>query len=189
MTRLNKNRDILDPDANIDLEISADLLNEMVANVTLSTIFAMPNWNTTTKITTLTANNFYSFSHRKNLFVPYGVSLLLTLPFLVLGMLALQRNGVSAMDGSFVQMLMTTTASRELNMKAAGGCLGGENNVPEALMKEKILFGELGKGDGDRLSLKLKSSYDEGAVRRAGFGLEDEVSPLRRRGRYGVDGG
>lgn len=189
-TRLNRNRDDLKDNAVPDFLISGDVLNEMLANVTLSTLFQIPLENAATTVTTVStwsSNNFYTFSHPVNLYAPYGVSLLLTLPFLVLGIVSLWRNGVPAMDGSFLQMLMTTTASKKLHAKAAGGCLGGENNVPEGLKKERILFGELGRAEGDADLLAAGVKEEGGVVRRAGFGLEDEVMPLKRHARYGVD--
>ncbi|CAM1501657.1 Fc.00g036410.m01.CDS01 [Cosmosporella sp. VM-42] len=183
---LNKNRDSLDPTAAIELDISADLLNEALANVTFSALFSLPYWSTDVQVTKWGIRNYYSFSNPINLFIPYGASLFVALPFLILGMVALRRNGVTAMDGSFLQILMTTTASKRLNMRAAGGCLGGEVNIPIDLKEERILFGELVKEDVDSLT---QGSEEETVLQRAGFGLEDEVVPLRKRGRYGIDCG
>jgi hypothetical protein len=62
----------------------------------------------------------------------------LTLPVLILGFLALYHNGVTAIDGRFVQILMTTTGRTGLEAAASKGCLGGEENVPDELNKMKI---------------------------------------------------
>ena len=79
------------------------------------------------------------------------------------------------MEGSFLQAVMTTTASQRLNEAAAAGCLGGEGNIPGHLKERRVLFGELvGYGQGE-------------PVRRAGFGFEDEVMPLRKGARYGAE--
>ena len=38
-------------------------------------------------------------------------------------------NGVSATDGRFLQVLMTTRVNEALDKVAGGGCLGGEENI------------------------------------------------------------
>ena len=45
----------------------------------------------------------------------------------------LTHNGVSAIDGGFIQILATATASATIDKAAAGGCLGGEESVPKSL--------------------------------------------------------
>lgn len=178
----NKNRDSLDPLADPELAISADLLNEAVANVTLSVMFSLPNWKIKREVVDRSSRNYYSFSNPRNLFIPYGISLLVTLPFVILGIIALRRNGVPAIDGSFLQILMTTAASKRLNTQAAQGCLGGETNVPKNLEKSKIIFGEVIRSNSHYATVGL----DDGVVRRAGFGFQDEVAPIKERARYGV---
>ncbi|KAF5018121.1 hypothetical protein F66182_9914 [Fusarium sp. NRRL 66182] len=175
-TFFNKNRDKFDVrSADPDLQISAEILNDALANVTISALHAFRWWNTTANVTMSTSRNFYSFSNPLNFYVPYGVALLVVLPFLVCGIVALKRNGVSAMEGSFLQAVMTTTASQRLNDAAAAGCLGGEQNIPGHLKERRILFGEMiGYGEGE-------------LVRRAGFGFEDEVLPLKKGVRYGAE--
>ncbi|RSL88902.1 hypothetical protein CEP51_001511 [Fusarium floridanum] len=175
-TFFNKNRDKFDElSAEPDFEISAELLNDALVNVTISALHAFQWWNTTANVTMSTSRNFYSFSNPLNFYVPYGVALLVVLPFLIWGIIALRQNGVSAMEGSFLQAVMTTTASQRLNEAAAAGCLGGEGNIPGHLKERRILFGELlGYGQGE-------------LVRRAGFGFEDEVVPLRKGARYGAE--
>ncbi|KAL2673642.1 hypothetical protein Neosp_012085 [[Neocosmospora] mangrovei] len=175
-TFFNKNRDKFDElSAEPDFEVSADMLNDALANVTISALHAFQWWNTTANVTMSTSRNFYSFSNPLNFYVPYGVALLVVLPFLVWGIIALRQNGVSAMEGSFLQAVMTTTASQRLNEAAAAGCLGGDGNIPGHLKERRILFGELvGYGQGE-------------PVRRAGFGFEDEVVALRKGARYGAE--
>ncbi|KAF8866217.1 hypothetical protein BDZ45DRAFT_720354 [Acephala macrosclerotiorum] len=60
-----------------------------------------------------------------------------------------------------------------LNQAAAGGCLGGVENVLKELMKLKIRVGELVDGDGDEEDPEAKPA-------RAGFGVESEVVGLRK---------
>ncbi|KAH6894530.1 hypothetical protein B0T10DRAFT_590166 [Thelonectria olida] len=171
-TRFNKNRDKPSAAGFPDLENSVEILNNALANATISALHTYLYWNTTENATILTSRTFYSFSNPISLYLSYGISLLIALPFAILGVVALHKNGVTALGSSFLQVLMTTTASQRLNMIAAGGALGGDENIPSNLKDARILFGE------------LDSSPDrDSTVKRAGFGFDDEVVPLRKGGR------
>jgi hypothetical protein len=158
------------------LLINQDLINEALANITLSTMYTLPMWNTTIRTQTRTFINIYSLTAPINLYLPYALCLALALPFLLLGANSLRLNGVPAVDGGFVQILATTGGNRKLESVAAGGCLGGSENMPNELLNMKVRFGELNGIDGGE------------GVRRAGFGTEDQVMPLRKRVVYGRDG-
>lgn len=141
----------------------------------MSAILLTDLGNQTTTVTTTVFQNVYVFSEKLQFFIPYFGTLVITIPFLILGLLALRWNGVSAAEG-FMQILTTTTGSKALEKASAGGCLGGEANMPEDLKELRVRFGELVgiTGDGKR------------GIRRAGFGIENEVVPLRRGGNYGI---
>jgi hypothetical protein len=130
--------------------------------------YPLSYWNATVNATTATNRNIYSFSRPLNLILPYALSLLASLPFLVIGYLSLQRNGVAALSDSFLQLLVTMTRSEQLGRVAQPCSLGGDEQATEELKHTRIMFGELVGGDR--------------AVRRVGFGLEDEIVPLQRRG-------
>ncbi len=108
--------------------------------------------------------NFFTFSQPVNLILPYFLSLALALVVVIAGGVALVSNGVSA-NGGFQQIICTTSESKSLHKAASGGCLGGEENVPEGLSKLEVLFGEL-------------DSRDPSSGRHAGFGSVGEVRPL-----------
>jgi hypothetical protein len=150
-----------------DIAISADLLNEIVANVTIAAMlnyYPLSYWNATVDATVATNRNVYSFSRPINLVLPYALSLLASLPFLFIGYFSLQRNGVAALSDSFLQLLVTITRSEALDRVAQPCSLGGDEQATEELKRTRIMFGELAGGDR--------------AVRRIGFGLEDEVVRL-----------
>ena len=137
-------------------------------------MMAYGTWNTTANATILNIINIYTFSKPLNLLLPYFLTLGLALPFIIVGALALHKNGVSAMDGSFMQILTTSTGSAVLDRAAAGGCLGGDESVPEELKNLRIRFGEfLGRDE-------------PGKVKRAGFGIESEVVALQKGAKYGI---
>jgi len=53
-------------------------------------------------------------------------------------------NGVSAIDGGFLQILMTAaTGQTEIEIAASKGCLGGYENIPDELKHLRVRFGEL----------------------------------------------
>jgi len=162
----------------ISFTVTEDLLNELLANVTLSVISEYGLWNTTTNVTIETLVSVHSFSSPINLILPYFLSLAIAFPFSALGLWALHSNGVPACDGGFIQ-LMTTTKSASLERNAIAGCLGGEENIPLKLKDMKVRFGELIDQRGSQ------KGWGNEVVRRAGFGTEDETTPLKRGARYG----
>jgi hypothetical protein len=136
-------------------------------------------WPTTVPVNITNTHEMYSFVSPKTLIIPYLTCLLLSIPFLYLGLNSLRLNGASTTEGGFLQILMTTTGSKTLKKAAAGGCLGGDENVPENLKRMRIRFGEL-------VESRVDEDGDRGAVKRAGFGIDGEVMPLRRGIAYGV---
>jgi hypothetical protein len=116
----------------------------------------------------------YSFSQPLNLIIPYFLSLFVAVPFLVLGFWALTQNGVSAMDGGFMQIITTSTGSAILDTAAAGGCLGGNESAPQELKDLKIKFGE------------FIGRKDPGRIKPAGFGADSEVVLLKKGDDYGI---
>jgi hypothetical protein len=147
--------------------VTAALLNEPLFDLTISAALQLGYWNSSATISTTKFVNVYSMFSLKQLIVPYLACLSTSLPFLVLGLLSLRQDGVSAIQGGFIQVLMTTIGSEILKKAATGSCLGADENVPDELKRLRIRFGELIGG----------YAYD---VRRAGFGTEGEVIPLRR---------
>jgi hypothetical protein len=91
-----------------------------------------------------------------------------------MGAYALRENGVSATEGGFTQLITTSTGSAMLEKVAAGGCLSGDESVPDELKDLRIQFGEL---VGDRKGR---------LVRWAGFGTEEETIPLVKKELYGI---
>lgn len=131
-------------------------------------------WNTTANATTLHTINVYSFSRPLNLILPYFISLLLAIPFILLGGIALHKNGVSAVDGGFIQIIATSTGSAILDKAAAGGCLGGDESIPQELKDLEIRFGE------------IIDREEPGKIKRAGFGIGSEITALKRGDNYGI---
>lgn len=155
--------------------VTQELLNQALLNITLSVMADLRWWPAVkTPVTQWRSINIYVFSKPLNLIIPYFVSLLVTIPVLGLGVYALRQNGVSAVDGGFLQLMTTTTGSATLEKLAAGGCLGGNESVPKELKELKVRFGEL-----------IGEGMVGGAVRRAGFGTVEEIVPMNKGAVYG----
>ncbi|CZT09487.1 uncharacterized protein RAG0_14244 [Rhynchosporium agropyri] len=154
--------------------ITADMLNAYLLNTTISIMTAYGRWNTTVNATTFHTLTVYSFSEPLNLIVPYFLTLLVSVPFIVMGFLALLKNGVSATDGGFMQLITTNTGSAIIDKAAAGGCLGGDDSAPQELKDMEIRFGEFIERD------------EPGRVKRAGFGVDAELTSLTKGADYGI---
>lgn len=111
--------------------------------MSMSAMIVYNRWKTSVNATKNAPANVYRFSSPLNLIIPYFLTLILAVPFITLGGIALHWNGVSAMDGGFMQIITTSTGSSVLEKAAAGGCLGGSENIPHELRDLKIIFGEL----------------------------------------------
>ena len=158
--------------------ITPELLNQALLNITLSVIVDFGWWKTSVDATQWKPINIYTFSKPGNLYIPYFLSLVLSIPILILGAFALHRNGVAAMDGGFIQLVTTSTGSKALDKAAAGGCLGGNESVTEELKELKIRFGEL-------VDARSEDVGDNNLVMRAGFGTEEETTALKKGMLYG----
>ncbi|VUC28221.1 unnamed protein product [Clonostachys rosea] len=181
-TRFNTQRDNFtrSPADGPSFSVSEDLLNDALFNTTMNAAFQLGYWEEAVDSRTSTFRQFYSFASPKTILIPYLLCLALSLPFLYLGLRSLRSNGVSAIDGGLMQILMTSTGSRTLNEAAANGCLGGEENIPEDFKNMKIRFGELVSSASD------DEQDNPRQIRRAGFGVDSEVIPLKRGVFYGA---
>jgi hypothetical protein len=157
----------------LSLVITEKLLNEVVANVTIATMFGLyplSVWNTTVNATTTRHRNTFSFSQPLILILPYSLALLISLPFLILGYLSLRSNGAAALSDSFLQLLVTVTRSNELDRITRACSLGGNELATAELKDTRIMYGRLGA-----------SEAGDDTFHRMGFGLEKEVTSVRDR--------
>jgi len=188
-----------------------DMTNELLINTTISALALNQRFDTVNGTETR-AFNVYRFENKLAFLLPYGLSLALAIPILVLGLVALyvQNHGVSAISGSFMQLLMTTTGrgSLEKVVMRGSGTLGGYENVSKELRGMEVRFGELVEVSGDEVKktdtlvsghghvdvqnddssqsgVRIPSGterFENGVsvARRAGFGTVDEVIPFRK---------
>jgi hypothetical protein len=107
------------------------------------------HWTAEVNATTSAVRNVYSFSDKLNLFLPYYLSLTISVPLLIIGGVYLHNYGVSAIDGRFLQILMTTSNSKALHEAASNCALGRQENVAEKLEELKVRYGKLTGGEGE----------------------------------------
>ncbi|KAF2627128.1 hypothetical protein BU25DRAFT_411210 [Macroventuria anomochaeta] len=171
-TAFNKNRYNVTSNGP-SLEITGEILNEIVANVTIAAMlgyYPLSIWNITAIANITTYRNTYSFSRPANLILPYALFLVFSLPFLILGYLSLRSNRVAALSDSFLQLLVTVTRSEKLDRIARPCEHGGDEMANTELKNTRIMFGELSAAD-----------EREDKLGRMGFGLEAEILRSRFR--------
>lgn len=109
--------------------------------------------------------NFYAYDSR-NLLLTYGMAILITLLFVVLGARAFDMNGISS-STSFSSILLTTR-NQTLDDLATGYALGSQP-LNKAIGATKLRFGIIG-GKG----------VNGESERKVGFGLDSEVTALTK---------
>lgn len=137
-----------------DVEMAKELLlNSTVSALSLNRRFDMVDGTTSRTF------NVYRFQNKLAFFLPYGLSLGLSIPIIALGLVAFyKRNqGISAITGGFLQILMTTTGrgSFEHIITKGSGTIGGYGNVSKELRDTMIRFGELTDADSSESSGRL----------------------------------
>jgi hypothetical protein len=122
------------------------MATELLANTTISALSYSERFDIVDGIETRNYN-IYRFKHKLAFFLPYSLSLGLAIPIIALRLIALyvQNNGVSAISGRFVQLLMTTTGRTgiESAIMKDSATLGGHENFSNELQDMEIRFGEL----------------------------------------------
>lgn len=127
------------------------LAKELLLNSTISALSLNKRFQIVDGTTSRTFN-LYRFQSKLAFFLPYGLSLGLSIPIIALGLFAFyKRNqGVSAITGGFLQILVTTTGRGSLEGVIAKGrsTFGGHENISRELRETKIRFGELIEANG-----------------------------------------
>ncbi|KAJ4381405.1 hypothetical protein N0V86_003756 [Didymella sp. IMI 355093] len=128
----------------------AEMANELLINSTISMLSLNKHFDEVNG-TLSRAFNVYIFRNKLAFFLPYGLSLGLSLPIIALGLAAFytRNQGVSAITGGFLQILMTTTGRGSLEDVIVKGAstMGGQENVSEELKETMVRFGELIEAD------------------------------------------
>lgn len=108
--------------------------------------------------------NAYDFGSKEYIYGPYMTTLGIATIILVIGTLALWRNGVPAED-SFLNIVCATRVSETMDTYAKGAANGGVMSIPQELKDMNLAFGETLE--------KTERAVGEGKL--AGFGAPGEV--------------
>jgi hypothetical protein len=159
-----------------------DMAKELLANTTISALSSSEIFDTVNG-TEARSFNVYHFQNKLVFFLPYGLSLALTIPIVSLGFIALyiRNQGVSAITGGFLQLLMTTTGRTTIDAVLAEGTstMGGFENVSDELREMEVGFGELtvAVDKEDLLPAESLSTGHEGDADDSG-GMQSEAEPV-----------
>jgi hypothetical protein len=165
--------------------VTEELLNEALVNITISSL-ALNKRSDLVNGTSTSVFNVYHFENRLSFFLPYSLCLLFSLPVLVLGLLALRHNGVTAIDGGFVQLLMTTTGQTKIEDAVRSGCLGGEENVSNEMKRIRVRFREMVESERilpiAKVAITLEEANDSSAETMTGVRDVDTSDDVERVG-------
>jgi hypothetical protein len=151
------------------INITEDLLNDVLTNFTLSAI-SLGKWWDMVPVTITRYESTYSFANPLNLILPYSICLAIGAIFAAIAIWSLSRNGTPAADGGFLQIMMATRGNTEMERLVLRERQMTIENMPPELKSLKIRYGELVGEDVQGV---------EG--RRVGFGTVEETVSLRNR--------
>ena len=124
---------------------------------------------TKVNVTYSTATNIYKYNS-SNLIISYAIAIWFTLFSLLLGLYAFLDNGV--VHSTEFSAIMATTRNPALNSLSEGHSLG-TISLNKGIQRVKLMFGVLEEGQ-DKVH----------GVSRIGFGLQDNVTRLKKGGKY-----
>ncbi|KAI4616751.1 hypothetical protein J4E80_006026 [Alternaria sp. BMP 0032] len=155
-------------DAREDLEITEELLNNALTNITLSAI-SLGLWQETIPVTFTRYQSTYSFASPLNLILPYSICFVAASIFAGIAIYSLSRNGTPAADGGFLQIMTATRGNTEMERLVLRHDLTKLDKLPVELRNLKVRYGELVGADVP------------GFEGRFGFGTAEETMGLRKR--------
>lgn len=167
----NSDDDAPDEDFFSGLNITEASLNELLTNITFSSL-SLGIWHSEVSIKVTEYRNTYQFSQALNLILPYSLCLGIGLLILILGMFSLWSNAVPATDGGFLQVMMATKGGTKLEELVIQHGLSGSDAIPKEMKALKIRYGEL-------VAEETRATRDE--RKRYGFGTVEETVQLRKR--------
>jgi len=155
-------------EAKSQLDITEELLNNALTNITLSAI-SLRLWQERIPVNITRYQSTYSFANPLNLILPYSICFPVASIFAGIAIYSLLRNGTPAADGGFLQIMTTTRGNTEMERLVLRHDLTKMEKLPMELRRLKVRYGELVGSDVPEF---------EG---RAGFGTAQETISLRKR--------
>lgn len=124
-----------------DLNIPEASLNELLTNISIS-ILTLNMWSDITNFKIKVYRNTYHFSRPLNLVLPCVLCLGFGLVILVFGLFAMHENGMPVADGGFIQVMMATRGSTEVEPLVRKQGLVSTSAISKEPKNLKIRHGE-----------------------------------------------
>lgn len=124
-----------------DFNVTGASLNELLANVTISAL-SLGAFKDLVPVEVKEFQNTYHFSDKVGFVVPYALCLLFATVFAALAIRSLNRNGVPAADGSFLQIMMATRGDTEMERLVIKEGDVGVDQISSELKQLKVKLGE-----------------------------------------------
>jgi hypothetical protein len=163
----------------VRINITPDGLEDYLKNLVISTIAINPPndpiWTTLLPINN--ATDLYVFNQKTQFYAPYAACFVATLLIYGIGIYGLFQNKYSA-DGSFLQIIATTTASENLRSEAANCSQGGMEGFSKKLKAMELMYGMHQHSQSERRSDHDPSYTGVSRNFIYGFGTVDEVQRL-----------
>lgn len=151
------------------INITQDLLNDVLSNIAISVI-SLGTWWDMVPITTTRYQSTYSFANPLKLILPYSICFAAATAFAAIAIWSLSRNGTPAADGGFLQIMTATRGNTEMERLVLREKLTTIENMSVELKALRVRYGEL---------------VDEDVVgvdgRTVGFGTIEQTISLRKR--------
>ncbi|KAH7121138.1 hypothetical protein B0J11DRAFT_438407 [Dendryphion nanum] len=148
-------------------DLSEHMLNEYITNVTISAM-SLNIGTVKTPVNITEYRTVYDFSAPLSLIIPYSLCLLFGIFFVGIGIWSLNRNGVPAIDGGFLQVMSTTTGRTMEALAVSHQRSLDDGYRPKGLLDLEVRYGELVDDAGVGTGVE-------------GFGTVEETKVLRRR--------
>jgi hypothetical protein len=166
--RFNRQQIDFGYDPRESLNITEAMLNEVLANITMSAI-SLGTWWDMVPVTSTRYRSTYMLSNPLNLILPYSICLAAATVFMAIAIWCLWRNRAPAVDGGFLQIMMATVGDTQMGQAMLEGRVAAIHDMSDELKSLRIRYGELITED---LAVGGK---------RFGFGTVEETVSLRKR--------
>ena len=129
--------------------VAANFVEQLLFNTSMSWSNLTPNTMVSTNVTNAVYTGLYQFEQVERFFVPYGATLGISFIILLINLLALKRNGVSA-DSGFFQTLRTTAGIDEsIRLLALESSSGDAEEIATELMEMNVRFEAIENANGE----------------------------------------
>lgn len=124
------------------MNITEDLLNDVLTNITLSAL-SLRTWWETVPVTKMRYRSTYSFASPLNLILPYSICFAAATIFAVIAIWSLWQNSILAADDGFLQIMTATRGNTTMEKLVLQERLLEVDSISEELKRLQIRYSEL----------------------------------------------